>query len=114
MPRLAMSPTTKLERLQIIVATFRNEAKNLSSAEVVDRLFSQRLEWFELIKALRMIYEVSILDAERMALAHEGWRRWCNSQINESPRCRKMAWHHVKLNGPNSLLIKEGDRFRVI
>ena len=85
----------------------------LPPADVVDRLFLQRMDWFELIKTLRMIYNVSILNVEKLALSHEGWRRWCDSQIKTDPRCRKMAWQHLKYNGPNSLVEKDGEGFRV-
>jgi hypothetical protein len=102
---------TSLERIQANVSAFRG--RSLSSSEVIDRLFVQRMDWFELIKTLRMIYEVSILDVEKMALSHEAWRRWCNNRINTDPRCRKMARHHMKHNGANALVEKDGDGFRV-
>lgn len=100
------------ERLQMNVAKFR-DGEALSPSEVLDDLFSQRIDWFELIKTLRFLYDFSFLETERLALAHPGWRRWCIQQINEDPRCHKMAWHHLKQNGRHSLLQMNGDRFEV-
>jgi predicted phosphoadenosine phosphosulfate sulfurtransferase len=100
-----------LERIKANVSALRGGT--IPPAEVVDRLFDQKMDWFELTKTLRMIYELRILDVETLALSHEGWRRWCNSWIKTDPRCRKMAWQHMKYNGEDSLIETDGDGFRI-
>jgi hypothetical protein len=81
--------------------------------EAVDLLFHKHIDWFELMKIIRLVYDIGIFEAEKIALAHEGWRRWCDKQIISDPRCRKLAWGHMRHNGPNSLIEKDGDRLKV-
>jgi hypothetical protein len=106
-----MTPISVIERIVANVSALRGGT--IPPAEVVDHLFVQRMDWFELIKTLRMIYELSILDVEKMALSHDGWRRWCNTRIRTDPRCQKLARRHMKKYGENSLIEKDGDGFRV-
>jgi hypothetical protein len=106
-----MTQASRVERIRAHVVEFGGG--EFSPAEVVDRLFVQRADWFELIKTLRMVFELGILELESIALAHAGWRRWCNHQIKNDPRCRKMAWQHLKSNGASSLIERDGDGFRV-
>jgi hypothetical protein len=80
-------------------------------AEVADRMFRQKARWFEIIKAVRSAGGLSIFEAERLALGHEGWRRWCEARINSDPQCRKLAAGHIRFNGEKALIRKVGDSF---
>ena len=82
-------------------------------AEVADRMFEQKARWLELIKAVRSAGGLSIFQAERIALAHDGWRRWCEARINSDPKCRKLAASHLRSNGEASLIRKVGDTFTI-
>lgn len=71
--------------------------------------------WLLLIKELRARHNVSILDAERMALENPHRRRWVEKQINAYQRCRKYALAHIRYNGDAALIEREGETlsFRV-
>ncbi len=68
--------------------------------------------WLLLIKELRELYELSILEAERMALSNRHRRLWLERQINTQQRCRKYALAHIRANGDAALITREGDTFR--
>jgi hypothetical protein len=106
-----MTKRTHLIRIIDNVAALRITAATLP--EAIQQLFDERTDWFELIKTIRLVYGVDIIEAERMVLAHEGWRRWCDSRINTDPRCRKLAWKHMRYNGSSSLIERDGDRLKV-
>jgi hypothetical protein len=72
-----------------------------------------RNRWILLIKELRAEHGVSILAAERMALADAQWRRWVDQQINTDTRCRRMALHHIRHNGADALIERYGERLNV-
>jgi len=72
-----------------------------------------RNRWILLIKDLRAEHGVSILAAERLALADARWRRWVDQQINTDPRCRRMALHHIRYNGADALIERDGERLNV-
>jgi hypothetical protein len=72
-----------------------------------------RNRWILLIKDLRFQHNVSILDAERIALSDPQWRRWVERQINTDMRCHRMAIKHIRHNGPNALIERDGDRLKV-
>jgi len=80
---------------------------------LVDKLFQERASWPELIKQVRGAAGVDILTAERIALSHSGWRRFCNYRINHDPECKKLAKQHIKANGPSSLISSAGGSFFV-
>jgi hypothetical protein len=68
-------------------------------------------QWLLLIKELRVRHNVSILDAERMALRNRHRRRWVEKQINIHQRCRKYALAHIRYNGDAALIEREGETF---
>jgi len=68
--------------------------------------------WLLLIKELRVRHGVSILEAERLALSNPHRRRWVESQINSHEQCRKKALSHIRHNGSNTLIQREGDTFK--
>jgi hypothetical protein len=72
-----------------------------------------RNRWILLIKELRAEHGVSILAAERLALADARWRRWVDRKINTDPRCRRMALHHMRHNGADALIERDGERLNV-
>lgn len=72
-----------------------------------------RNRWILLIKELRAEHNVSILAAERLALADPRWRRWVDQQINTDVRCRRLALHHIRHNGDEALIELEGGRLKV-
>ncbi len=89
------------------------EVNDPSKDEIVARHFEGETNWFLLIKDLRAAYGISIYDAEKMALAHPGWRRWCNVRLRTSAQCRVKAWGHIRAKGDASLFIREGAKYRV-
>ena len=72
-----------------------------------------RNRWILLIKELRAEHGVSILAAERLALADPRCRRWVDQQINADTRCRRMALHHMRHNGGDALIERDGERLKV-
>ena len=76
---------------------------------------SKRLDgygrWLLLIKELRVRHNVSILEAERIALQDRHRRRWIEKQINTQQRCRKYALSHIRHNGDAALIKRERDTF---
>lgn len=81
--------------------------------DVADQLFKQKVSWPELIKTLRQVYGVHLFEAQKLALAHEGWRRWCEAQINAHAECRKEALRHMRHQGDVSLVTRNSDRLQV-
>lgn len=81
---------------------------------LLDRLFNEHVTWPDLIKRLRASFETDIFTAEKMALSHHGWRKFCNRQINQDRGCRKQAALHIKLHGEHSLVLFTGESFLVI
>lgn len=67
--------------------------------------------WLLLIKELRARHDVSILEAERIALSNPHRRRWVERQINAHQQCRKRALSHIRHNGKNALIQRDGDSF---
>ena len=68
--------------------------------------------WVLLIKELRVTHGCSILEAERIALADERLRRWVQKSINARQKCRKQALAHIRYNGADSLIEREGESFK--
>ena len=68
-------------------------------------------QWLLLIKELRLRHTVSILEAQRIALANRHRRRWVEKQINTHQRCRKYALAHIRHNGDAALIEREGETF---
>lgn len=68
--------------------------------------------WLLLIKELRVTYEVSIIEAERIALSNRHRRRWVEKAINSNQMCRKHALSHIRHNGEDALIAREGDSFQ--
>jgi hypothetical protein len=104
-----MARLMNIDRMHANVVAYGTDADGTA----IDDLFRQGVGWIELIKTVRQIHHVSIFEAERRVLAHPGWRRWCNLRISIEPQCRKLAWSHMRYNGPDSLIEREGERFRV-
>lgn len=69
------------------------------------------LKWTLLIKELRVTHECSIFEAERIALSDDRLRRWAQLSINTRQRCRKQALAHIRCNGENSLIRRDGEAF---
>ena len=67
--------------------------------------------WLLLIKELRVSHRVSVLEAERIALANPHRRRWVEKQINTRQRCRKYALAHIRHNGDAALIERTGATF---
>jgi hypothetical protein len=67
--------------------------------------------WLLLIKELRVLHGVSILEAERLALKSPHRRRWVEKQINTKQPCRKYALAHIRHCGDGSLIEREGETF---
>ncbi|TPG47027.1 hypothetical protein [Sphingomonas glacialis] len=67
--------------------------------------------WFLLIMELQVLHDVSILEAERLALSNKHRRSWVKKQINSHQRCRKYALAHIRYNGVASLIAREGETF---
>ena len=74
---------------------------------------SERDRWIEHIKQVRAEHGISILAAERLALADDHWRRWVERQINNDDRCRRMALRHIHYNGDEALICQSRNRFNV-
>lgn len=72
-----------------------------------------RNRWIELIKNLRIEHNVSIIDAERIALADGTWRRWVESQIKSEKQCRRMALSHIRYLGEAGLIERDGDTLKI-
>jgi len=68
--------------------------------------------WIVLIKRLRVEHDVSILEAERIALSNPALKRWVEKQINSEQQCRKQALAHIRYNGEHSLIERLGDSFQ--
>ena len=51
--------------------------------------------WLSLIKELRVKHNVTLIEAERIALSHPHLRRWVEKQINSRQPCRKHALTHI-------------------
>lgn len=68
--------------------------------------------WLLLIKELRVRHDASVLEAERLALSNPHRRRWVERQINSHQQCRKKALSHIRHNGSNALIDRDGDTFR--
>jgi choline dehydrogenase-like flavoprotein len=73
----------------------------------------ERNRWILHIKELRGRHDVSINEAERLALTDPTWRRWVEHQINSDADCRRMALRHIRYNGGTSLLGQDGERLFV-
>ena len=73
----------------------------------------ERVRWIKHIKSLRMERRVSILEAERLALADPTWRRWIERQISTDMRCRRMALSHIRNNGDAALIRRDGEKLKV-
>ncbi|KQN37525.1 hypothetical protein ASG37_10815 [Sphingomonas sp. Leaf407] len=74
---------------------------------------ADRDRWILHLKDLRAAHGVSILDAERLALADPAWRRWVERQIVTDERCRRMGLKHIRYNREASLIGRDGDRLFV-
>ena len=102
-----------LDRLNRNVAVYAEDLKGNAGIDVPDQLFNQKVDWVELIKSIRQIFGVNIFHAEAKVLQHEGWRRFCENQINNDSKCRKAALSHKRLNGANSLIRRDGERLAI-
>jgi len=106
-----MTERTHLIHVVEHVAALGNKGAPL--LEAIQFLFDHRADWLKTIKTIRRVYGVELFEAERVILAHEGWRRWCDARINADPRCRKLAWKHMRYHGSRSLIEKVGDKLKV-
>ena len=81
---------------------------------LVDRLFQEGESWERLIKDIREALRVGIVEAQRIALQHKGWRRLCNYRINHERQCRKQALSHIKQHGPDAFVAAHGNILLVV
>jgi hypothetical protein len=95
------------------VARFQAAGPSLTPNDAVDALCREHVGWIEMIKTIRHVYQVSLVEAETLALAHEGWRRWCDRQLFTDPKCRTSALQEMRRNGPRSRFERDGERIRL-
>ncbi len=67
---------------------------------------NERSRWILHIKELRVAHDVSIFEAEKIALADPAWQR----QIATDERCRRMALRHIRDHGDAALIGHDGTR----
>lgn len=84
-----------------------------ASDEIVDRYFRERIGWVQLIKDLRATLGLSLHEAQKMALSHDGWRRWVEQRMKIDPQCRRQALADIRWNGATSLIGRRGDQLVV-
>lgn len=89
------------------------ERADPSEDRILESMFREDRNWIKLIKDLRAAYELTIYEAEHMALSHAGWRRWCEIRVNADPQCRKLALSHARTHGPDSLVERDGDLLKL-
>ena len=87
--------------------------RNPADAQLVDQHFRGGANWFMLIKDLRPAYDLSLYEAEEMALSHPGWRRWCNLRIKSDRACRMYAWRHLQAHGTASLVQQDDEQLTI-
>jgi hypothetical protein len=91
----------------------REEWLSAYDAILADGNLDAKVRWIVLIKRLRVEHDVSILEAERIALSDPARRRWVEIQMNSDPECRKQAFAHIRCNGENSLIERLGDSLQL-
>jgi hypothetical protein len=64
----------------------------------------EQQRWVKLLKELRTQRNITLLEAERIAVSRREWRRWVEHRINNDRKCRRMALSHIKNNGVASLV----------
>jgi len=69
-------------------------------------------QWILLIKELRVLHQVGLLDAERLALSNPHRRRWVEMIVN-TRHGKSAAISHINENGDRSLLREEAGHFYV-
>lgn len=69
------------------------------------------VRWLLLIMELRVLHNASLLEAERIALSDKHRCKWVEKQINTRQRCRKYALAHIRYNGEQALIDREGETF---
>ncbi|KQM38703.1 hypothetical protein [Sphingomonas sp. Leaf10] len=74
---------------------------------------NERSRWILHIKELRVAHDVSIFEAEKIALADLAWQRWVGRQIATDERCRRMALRHIRDHGDAALIGHDGTRLFV-
>lgn len=74
---------------------------------------SERSRWILHIKELRAAHDVSIFEAEKIALADPAWQRWVERQIVSDEQCRRMALRHIRDHGDAALIGRDGTRLFV-
>lgn len=82
--------------------------------DLVDRLFQEKESWERLIKDIRQALGIGIVEAQKIALSHKGWRRLCNHRINHERPCRKQALWHIKHHGSDAFIAVQGETLVVI
>ena len=101
-----------VDRMHTNVARFGSNGPN-ATGDSIDALFHQGVDWIELMKSVRQIHDVSLDEATRLVLAHDGWRRWVTQRINTDARCRKMAVTYMRDGEAASPIEQHGSRLRV-
>lgn len=67
--------------------------------------------WLALVGELMLQHDCNTYEAERFALSNRHLRRWVERAINAGNPSRKRALAHLRYNGDNSLIEREGDSF---
>ncbi|WP_186419392.1 hypothetical protein [Bosea sp. CS1GBMeth4] len=90
-----------------------DHGRHPESHALLDRCLQADVGWIELIKEIRSRCEMSLPEAQELALSHEGWRRWVARRLNIDPRCRKQASRHIRDHGAASFFVQRGDRIEL-
>jgi hypothetical protein len=77
-----------VDRMYANIARFGPNGPDAADASI-DDLFHQGVDWIELMKTVRQIHDVSLDEATRLVLVHEGWRHWVTQRINSDAKGRK-------------------------
>ena len=68
-------------------------------------------KWLRIIYGFMIAHECSIFEAERLALGNPHRRKWVERAINAGNPCRKYALAHIRQNGADALVVREGQTF---
>ena len=83
------------------VAFYNRQCADDPAFDVIEDMFHSRKtwndlsnrpgNWFELVKIVRSVFQVSIDEAHRRILSHDGFRRLAQAAIDSNPDCAAYA-----------------------
>lgn len=73
-------------------------------------LAERRLGWFDLVKIVRSVFNISIDEAHRMILDHSGFRRLVQQAIDTNVKCAKYARSGIRKGWLAGLAEMRGER----